>query len=82
MEDGSMGSAPLQALPGDEVHILIGAKVPFILRRQPAGTGLLNDNNFEFPSYTVIGDGYLHGVMEGEAIEGRNEECWETVELW
>jgi hypothetical protein len=82
MKDGSMGSAPLQALPGDEVHILIGAKVPFILRRQTAGTGLLNDNNFEFPSYTVIGDGYLHGVMEGEAIEGRNEECWETVELW
>lgn len=82
MEDGSIGSAPFQALPGDEVHILIGAKVPFILRRHNAVTWLSNDENLGFSSYTVIGDGYLHGVMEGEAIKGQSEESWETVELW
>ena len=41
---------------GDELCILYGCSVPVILRKSGA-------------YYTVIGEAYLHGVMDGEAIK-------------
>jgi hypothetical protein len=81
LEDGRIGSAPSEVMPGDEVHVLIGAHVPFILRPRNATKHQSTEQNSVFPSYTVLGDGYLHGVMEGEAMEGRSEESWEPIEL-
>lgn len=48
--------------PGDEVCIFYSGGVPFILR--PVGQG----------QYEVVGDGYLHGFMEGEAMVDEIEE--------
>jgi hypothetical protein len=42
---------------GDEIWILGGAEVPFILRKLQHGT------------YRLIGAAYVHGVMHGEAVE-------------
>jgi hypothetical protein len=45
------------AQQGDLVCVLFGCSVPVVLRR-------LDEDN----SYTFIGECYLHGFMDGEAI--------------
>ncbi|KAK4445298.1 hypothetical protein QBC34DRAFT_384322 [Podospora aff. communis PSN243] len=54
-EGGRMGLCWPHAKAGDEVWILHGSKMPFVLR--PVGE-----------AYNLIGDCYLQGVMEGECV--------------
>lgn len=49
-------------LPGDEIWILFGGSVPFILRPYP-------DDSEHHGCYALIGDCYVHGIMDGEAME-------------
>jgi hypothetical protein len=60
--EGRFGWAPDQAKAGDKVCIFDGAPVPFVIRS-------VNQDCFE-----LIGDGYLHGVMNGEAMGLKEEE--------
>jgi Heterokaryon incompatibility protein (HET) len=62
-EAGRMGMVPSRAEDGDQICIFLGAEVPYVLR--PTGCG----------TYTLIGDCYLNGIMDGEALSmgGRNE---------
>ena len=60
-EQGHVGMAPQKARKGDVVCVLYGASVPFILRP-------MHDDCYEF-----IGESYLHGFMEGEAVGGEYE---------
>jgi hypothetical protein len=55
---GGIGLVPRTTKVGDLVCILMGAQVPFILRRR------------ETPStqFEMIGPAYVHGIMDGEAI--------------
>lgn len=53
---GYMGLADSRALATDCICVLLGAPVPFILRR-------LGNH------YMLIGEAYVHGFMYGEAIE-------------
>ncbi|KAI1774094.1 heterokaryon incompatibility protein-domain-containing protein [Hypoxylon cercidicola] len=55
---GFVGMAPLLAKTGDEVFILKGSNVPLLLR--PNG-----DN-----TYRLVGDCYISGFMDGEAMNG------------
>jgi hypothetical protein len=55
-ELGYFGWAPFNAKPYDKVCIFQGYPIPFILR--PVDSG----------GFKVLGDAYLHGLMEGEAI--------------
>ncbi len=57
-EDGYMGLVPACTQVGDQVFLLGGVTVPFVLRRRP-----------EEKKYVLIGDSYIHGVMEGEVAE-------------
>lgn len=57
-----LGMGPLSSQEGDELWILRGANVPFILRRLDDG------------SYRVIGEAYVHGIMHGEALQERASE--------
>ncbi|KAL5325749.1 hypothetical protein ACEPPN_006880 [Leptodophora sp. 'Broadleaf-Isolate-01'] len=43
---------------GDEVWVLVGASVPFLLRRRQ-----------ERGQYSLLGEAYVHGVMHGEAVD-------------
>jgi hypothetical protein len=52
---GHIGWIPEGSEPGDVVMLLQGSPFPFILRRRPDGY------------YSVIGDAYIQGVMQGEA---------------
>lgn len=52
---GYMGLGPKILQPGDVVCVLAGGEVPFILRP---------DHGY----YRLVGECYLHGIMNGEAI--------------
>lgn len=54
---GYLGIGAQSLRMGDEVWLLAGAAVPFILRS--CGDG----------EYELVGEAYLHGVMHGEALE-------------
>ena len=59
-DGGLLGMAPWSADAGDEVVLLAGCSNPFIVR--PCSGG-----------HQVIGPGYVHGVMDGEAWNARSE---------
>jgi Heterokaryon incompatibility protein (HET) len=50
-----LGICSKHAQPGDRICILFGSQVPFVLR--PAGA-----------FWEVIGEAYIHGIMDGEAL--------------
>ena len=76
-EDGSLGLGPSNAVPGDEVVILAGSRVPFILRKGSKRGFGFDQTIGAFRSlrdYKVIGDCYVHGIMGGEAVKEFNWE--------
>jgi hypothetical protein len=52
---GLTGVGPRKIQPGDTVVVLFGARVPYVLRRK--------GNH-----YRLIGDCYVHGLVDGEAV--------------
>ncbi|KAF5623055.1 heterokaryon incompatibility (het-6OR allele) [Fusarium sp. NRRL 52700] len=63
-EKGMLGLVPLLAEAGDEIYVLNGGAVPFVLRK---GKRLLNGRR-------LVGECYIHGLMNGEAIQGEYDE--------
>lgn len=61
-EKGYMGLGPAAMEVGDLVYVLAGGQVPFILRT----VGTPNSGQFH-----LVGESYLHGIMDGEATEMR-----------
>jgi hypothetical protein len=55
-EQGYLGLAPVLAMKGDYIAVFAGAIVPFIIR--PVFEG----------SYKLVGECYVHGIMDGEAF--------------
>lgn len=53
---GLMGWVPKLSRPEDIVAVLTGGRVPFILRPHEG-------------CYEVLGDAYIHGIMDGEALD-------------
>jgi hypothetical protein len=66
--DGYLGIGPHETEQGDLVFILLGADTPYILRRQG-----------EDGTLRLIGEAYVHGVMDGETMEGN--PALETIAL-
>jgi hypothetical protein len=56
-ENRYLGLAPKLSKPGDHIFILFGLSEPAILRPQADS------------SYAFVGTAYVHGVMEGEALQ-------------
>jgi hypothetical protein len=75
---GFMGSGPFRLKQGDLVVILFGGGMPFVLRPsyqmidEPAKASpvryAINNQGSESLTYRLIGECYLHGVMDGELI--------------
>ena len=59
-EKGFFGLVPGKVEIGDEVAVFNGENVPFTLRRFEPG-------NEQESVYRLVGDGYFHGLMHGEA---------------
>ncbi len=62
---GHLGALPYAARVGDMICVLFGCSVPVVLRKRDGGP------------YEFVGECYLHGFMDGEAIvmldEGKRE---------
>ncbi len=59
MSCGHLGVGPSEVQSGDEVVVVRGADVPFVVRRKPSGGG-----------HVLLGEAYVHGYMDGEALVG------------
>jgi hypothetical protein len=74
--DGSMGFGPSNMRAGDEVWVLFGTTAPIVLRPLETTTTRGEDSGVDnpHPGFTathhraVLGDCYLHGIMDGEAL--------------
>jgi hypothetical protein len=63
-DTGHVALAPIGVQRGDEICVLYGGRSPLVLRqagRDPDGYG-------DRALYRIVGDAYVHGVMEGEAV--------------
>lgn len=67
---GSIGLAPPSTKVGDQVWLLSGAKVPFILRPVEGGR-----------HHTLVGETYVHGYMHGESLKSIQDAHFQEVVL-
>jgi hypothetical protein len=65
--EGHIALGPRAAQPDDQVCVLLGCQVPLILRPSPGGR------------YQVVGECYVHGYMNGEALLGPLPTHYERV---
>ncbi|KAB8199253.1 hypothetical protein BDV34DRAFT_231396 [Aspergillus parasiticus] len=70
---GYIGLGPVSVQPGDEVWLFATARTPFVLRRPSEGslrreTLGSNSSTPESEYRTFIGETYVHGIMNGEAM--------------
>jgi hypothetical protein len=56
---GHLGLGPDDIKAGDLIALVIGSQVPFVLREIADG------------KYKLIGEAYVDGIMDGEAVAGR-----------
>jgi hypothetical protein len=63
---GDMGLCFPHARPGDEVWVLAGGKVPFVLR---PFSGVLGSAEPPARIHQLVGECYLDGYMDGEALQ-------------
>ena len=64
---GYIGLAPFSSRPGDHICILLGGRTPYVIRSS-------RKRQFRF-----IGESYVHGFMNGEAMEGPEEALQELA---
>jgi hypothetical protein len=67
-ENGRLGQVRNEAREGDVFVCIVGAEVPFLLRPSGEREGV----------YTLVGDAFLLGVMQGEAF---SDTQYETVDI-
>ena len=56
---GYVGAVPSSTRSGDLVFVLPGARMPFILSAKSDG------------KFTLVGEAYVHGIMQGEAFDSQ-----------
>jgi hypothetical protein len=84
---GLMGFGPSNMRAGDEVWLFFGAKVPIVLRplqttisrEEDSGLRKSQDGYTARHHRAVIGDCYLHGIMEGEALDKKGGDMTVVV---
>ena len=59
--DGYIGLAPEAAQEGDVVCVVLGGEVPYVIRPKKNG------------HYLFVGECYVHGLMDGQALRGYEE---------
>jgi hypothetical protein len=67
-ENGRVGLAAAAAQKGDKIAVLMGCGMPILLRRERDG-------------WTVVGECYLYGIMEGEVANAIDERRVEIVDI-
>ncbi|KAF5715477.1 heterokaryon incompatibility 6 OR allele [Fusarium mundagurra] len=70
-EGGYLGLAHPSTQPGDEVILLSGGRVPFVVRKSS-----LNGQ----ACYRLVGETYVHGIMDGELLDAADNK-WEDLHI-
>ena len=68
-EKPRFGLAPTKSQKGDILCILFGCSVPVVLRK----VKILGDHAFQ-----LIGEAFVHGLMEGQALNGMAQDFKDT----
>ncbi|MCJ1283729.1 hypothetical protein MMC26_003060 [Xylographa opegraphella] len=66
---GYIGLAPEAAEEGDVVCVVLGGQVPYLIRPKKNG------------HYLFVGECYVHGLMDGQALQGYDEGSLEEIIL-
>ncbi|KAK7222795.1 hypothetical protein V2G26_010798 [Clonostachys chloroleuca] len=74
-EEGYLGIASREIRDQDEIFILPGSAVPIVLRP----INLNNSVKDEKAHYKVVGDCFIHGFMDGEAINNASFKMQDLV---
>ncbi|KAI4862198.1 HET-domain-containing protein [Hypoxylon rubiginosum] len=84
-KSGRVGMGPANCQIGDKIHVIPGSRVPYILRPKTAPLLAVDCSTYEdgnvLSQYAVIGDAFLHGIMDGEAIRKSKPEDIRTIDL-
>jgi hypothetical protein len=67
-DTGFIGLGPRNMREGDEVCILQGGRVPYILRRVPSEASEGESQSRD--EWNLVGECYVSGIMYGELVEG------------
>lgn len=82
--NGYFGISPRYAEVGDEIHILSGTRVPFILRKandvSPEEHVSVGEDDADTLLCSMIDETYVHGTMDAEALQGGDFE-WDGIYL-
>jgi hypothetical protein len=68
--EGYIGLAPLETKAGDIICVLLGCHVPMILRPNEEGR------------FSIVGECYCHGIMDGAVLLGPLPEGFEFVKIF
>jgi hypothetical protein len=71
-ESGRIGIGDTDIRVGDEAFVLLEGRMPFILRR----TEEMQDGS---TFYQLIGQAYIHGIMDGEAMPEWRDLEWVSL---
>jgi len=77
---GYLGMGTNATRIGDKVHILLGSRVPFVLRPVLSSHASLEYLDPVPKAYELVGECYLHGIMDGEWFSG-GEQIKQTIAL-
>lgn len=65
---GFIGLAPKHTKRGDLVSVVAGGNVPHVLRREHGQTTPNTSDTSQATRYRVLGDAFVHGIMDGEVF--------------
>jgi hypothetical protein len=68
-ERGYFGIVPKRTQVGDQIVVLFGGHTPFVLRERED----MSDISLEKQCWQLIGESYVHGMMDDEALNGLKE---------
>ncbi|KAK1991148.1 heterokaryon incompatibility protein [Colletotrichum falcatum] len=81
-DQGYLGLGPAATVPGDQVWLVKGGRMPLVLRNtktMPASSGTAAGVKGE--TYALVGETYIHGVMYGEMLSEDNTGIFHPVVL-
>jgi hypothetical protein len=70
-EKGLMGMVPKHSKIGDVICLIYGAQVPFVLRTSSEEKEASDTSE---TMYQLVGECYIHGMMDGEGLNMGNWE--------
>jgi hypothetical protein len=76
-QEGYFMLVPELAQPGDLICIFGGAQTPFLVR----GVGEHATGSRRYDRYELVGECYVHGIMDGKAVSVKDIETFSLVSM-